>query len=62
MIGLTIVELGLRLAILILEGVPPELRKAQALLWWGLWKPFVWPFLDESTRAAIEEAWGSDKK
>jgi len=34
----TVVEVALRLAILLIEGVPPELRRATATAWfWGTW-------------------------
>lgn len=58
MLLLPTIDLALRLAILILEGVPPEVRQAQALVWWGIWKPVFWPFLDEQTKKAINEALG----
>ena len=51
----TTLDLALRLTILILEGIPPELRKANALIWWGIWKPVIWPLLDETTKKAIDE-------
>ncbi len=35
----TIIELALRLAILLLEGIPPEQRRATAIVWWNMWWP-----------------------
>lgn len=36
-----VIEWGLRLAVLLIEGQPPELRRASALLWF--WR--TWPLL-----------------
>jgi hypothetical protein len=55
MIPLATIELALRLAILILEGIPPEQRRASAMLWWEMWWPLLKETIPEAKRKQIEE-------
>jgi hypothetical protein len=51
-----VIEQALKLAILLIEGTPPEQRRAQALTWWHAWWPIVKVFVrDEEARHKIEE-------
>ena len=52
----TVIELALRLVILLLEGIPPEQRKATALVWWHMWWPVgkLW-IRDKDQREQIEQ-------
>lgn len=36
---LPVIEAGLRLSALIIEGIPVEQRRAQSLIWFHLWWP-----------------------
>ncbi len=49
-----IVEQALRLVILILEGIPPEQRQAQAIAWFYLWWPVAKLFLKKEQEQQIE--------
>lgn len=45
---------ALRLANTLLEGVPVEQRRAQALAWWAMTWPLVRPFVPAEVRDKIE--------
>jgi len=49
-----IVEQALRLVNLLLEGQPPEVRRAQALAWFHMWWPLGKLFLRQEQREQIE--------
>lgn len=50
----TVIEIALRLVILLLEGIPPEQRKATAIVWWNMWWPIGKLWLKEDQRAQVE--------
>lgn len=52
---LAVIEWALRLACLIIEGIPPEQRRATAIAWWHMWWPAgKWFIKDEGLRKEIE--------
>ena len=56
---LGVVEQALRLVNNIIEGKPPELRKAEALAAWAIFKPVIWPLLPDDVKVEIDKILGS---
>lgn len=54
LIPLTLLEKIITLFILFLESTPPQIRTAQALVWWYLWWPVMKLFLKEEQEKQIE--------
>ena len=50
----TVIEWALRLACLIIEGIPPEQRRATAIAWFWMWWPVGKLWLNEEQRKQIE--------
>ena len=50
-----VIEWGLRLIVLLIEGIPPELRRASALSWYYAWWPIVKIGLNKEQREQIEK-------
>jgi hypothetical protein len=53
LIVVSLITEALRLINNIIEGKSPELRQAEALVGWALFKPIVWPLLPEETKREI---------
>lgn len=51
---LGVIEWALRLACLIIEGIPPDQRRATALVWWSMWYPVGKLWLSEEQRKQVE--------
>lgn len=56
MIPFKIIELVLQLLILLLEGIPPTQRAAQAATWFWMWWPVakLWPDVRKNEKAILE--------
>lgn len=52
---LAVIEWALRLACLIIEGIPPEQRRATAIAWFWMWWPIGKLWLKEEQRKQVEE-------
>ena len=48
------IEAGFRFATLLLEGIPPEQRRAQALAWFWMWWPVAKLWLKKEQREQVE--------
>lgn len=56
MIPFKIIELALQLLILLLEGIPPAQRAAQAVIWFWMWWPVakLWPDVRKNEKQILE--------
>jgi hypothetical protein len=50
-----VIEWGLRLAVLLIEGVPAEQRRASAVQWFWMWWPLTKLSLPKEQREQIEQ-------